>query len=69
MAFVETVFKKQAFLSHQKVVYHDSGSGYYLYNTGDKWVVRNKFFISLFFEFEFHVNLAHFSYYLTKFLS
>ena len=49
MGFVGTVFKKQSFFSNHKVVYHDRRSGYYIYNAGDKWVVRYKIFISHFF--------------------
>ena len=36
-------FKKQAFLSNQKVVYHEAESDHYIYNTRDKWVVRHEF--------------------------
>ena len=54
MGFVGTVFKKQAFSSNHKVVYHDHGSGYYIYNTGDQWVVRHKIYFSHFLEFEFY---------------
>ena len=34
-------FKKQIFYSHQKVVYHDDESDYYIYYTGNEWVVSS----------------------------
>ena len=33
-------FKKQIYFSHQKLVYHDDESDYYIYYTGNEWVVR-----------------------------
>ena len=32
-------FRKQTFVSHERVVYHDSESDYYLYSSGNDWVV------------------------------
>ena len=41
MTFNGGRFKKQIFHSHQKVVYHDDESDYYIYHTGNEWVVNN----------------------------
>ena len=32
-------FRKQTFVSHERVVYHDSKSDYYLYSNGKDWIV------------------------------
>ena len=36
-------FRKQIFFSNQKVVYHNAESDYYIYNTGNEWVVSEKY--------------------------